>query len=67
MGGCPEGVGIWHDDTVIGVAIIVVVLLVAIPVGVLMSGGIGAAVIGWVLREDVDSRNQDSELLDLNG
>ncbi len=51
----------------IGVAIIVVVLLVAIPVGVLMSGGIGAAIIGWVLRTDVDSRNQDSELLDLNG
>lgn len=67
MGSCPEGRLIWHDDTVIGVAIIVVVLLVAIPVGVLMSGGIGAAVIGWVLREDVDSRNQDSELLDLNG
>lgn len=51
----------------IGAAIIVVVLLVVIPVGVLMSGGIGAAVIGWVLRDDVDSRNQDSELLDLNG
>jgi hypothetical protein len=51
----------------IGVAIIVVVLLVAIPVGVLMSGGIGAALIGHFLRTDADERNQDSELLDLNG
>lgn len=67
MGSCPQGLRIWHDGAVIGVAIIVVVLLVAIPVGVLMSGGIGAAVIGWVLREDVDSRHEDSELLDLNG
>jgi hypothetical protein len=52
---------------VIGVAIIVVVLLVVIPVGLLMSGGIFSAVVGWVLRDDVDSRHQDSELLDLNG
>ena len=51
----------------IGVAIIVVVLLVAIPVGVLRSGAFGAMNIGWVLRTDVDSRHQDSELLDLNG
>lgn len=51
----------------IGAAIIVVVLLVVIPVAVLLSGSIGAAVIGWVLQRDVDDRNQGSELLDLNG
>lgn len=67
MGSCPEGLRIWHDDAVIGAAIIVVVLLVVIPVGLLMSGGIFSAVIGWFLRTDVDDRNQDSELLDLNG
>lgn len=51
----------------IGVAIIVFVLIVGIPVAVMMSGAVGALLIGWVLREDVDSRHQDSELLDLNG
>ena len=51
----------------LGAAIIVVVLLIAIPVGLLMSGAFGAMAIGWVLRNDVDARNQDSELLDLNG
>lgn len=51
----------------IGAAIIVVVLLVAIPVGLMMSGAFGAMIIGWVLRTDVDARHQDSELLDLNG
>ncbi|MDZ7676749.1 MAG: hypothetical protein U5K30_16995 [Acidimicrobiales bacterium] len=51
----------------IGAAIIVVVLLVAIPVAVLVSGSIGAAVIGWVLQRDVDARHEGSELLDLNG
>lgn len=51
----------------IGVAIIVVVLLIAIPVGVMMSGGIFAAIIGHFVRDDVDKRNEGSELLDLNG
>jgi hypothetical protein len=51
----------------IGPVIITIVIIVAIPVSVLVSGGIGAAIIGWVLRTDVDSRHQDSELLDLNG
>ncbi len=51
----------------IGVAIIVVVLVVAIPVAVLVSGGVGAAIIGWVLRTDADARNEGSELIDLNG
>lgn len=51
----------------IGAAIIVVVLIFVIPVAVLLSGGVGAAVIGWVLQRDVDARHQDSELLDLNG
>lgn len=51
----------------LGAAIIVLVIVVVIPVSVLMSGGLGAAVIGWVLRNDVDQRNEGSELLDLNG
>lgn len=51
----------------LGAAIMVFVLVIVIPVGVLVSGALGSAIIGWVLRTDVDARNQDSELLDLNG
>ena len=54
-------------EPMIGAVIIVVVLLVAIPVGVMMSGGIGAAIIGHFVRTDADARNEGSELLDLNG
>jgi hypothetical protein len=51
----------------IGVAIIVIVLVVVIPVGVLMSGAMGAAIIGWFVRADADARHEGSELVDLNG
>lgn len=51
----------------IGAAIIVVVLIVVIPVGVLMSGGIGAAVIGYFLKNEADATHEGSELIDLNG
>lgn len=50
----------------LGAAILVVVLLVVIPVGVLMSGALGAAVIGFFVREEADARHEGSELIDLN-
>ena len=51
----------------IGVAIIVFVLVVFIPVSVLMSGSLGAAVIGFFLRKEADVTHEGSELIDLNG
>lgn len=51
----------------LGVAIMVFVLVIAIPVGVMVSGALGSVIIGWVLRADVDARHEGSELLDLNG
>lgn len=51
----------------LGAAIIVFVLLIFIPVSVLMSGSIGAMLIGWFLRDESDKRNEGSELIDLNG
>ena len=53
--------------TMIGAAIIVFVLVVFIPVSVLMSGSLGAAVIGFFLRNEADAKNEGSELIDLNG
>lgn len=51
----------------IGAAIIVFVLVVFIPVSVLMSGSVGAMVIGWALRDNADHAHEGSELVDLNG
>ena len=50
----------------IGVLIIVVVLVVAIPVGVLMSGGIASALLGYVLKDEADTSHAGSELIDTN-
>ena len=51
----------------LGAGIIIVILVIAIPVAVLMSGGMAAAVIGHFLRDDADKSHEGSELVDLNG
>ena len=51
---------------VIAVAIILVVLLVVIPVGVLMSGGAAAGILGWFLKDDIEEQYEGSELLELD-
>ena len=51
----------------LGAAIIVIVLVIAIPVGVLMTGGLLSAVIGWFVRDEADKNHEGSELVDLNG
>ena len=48
-----------------GVVAIIIVLLV-IPVVVLMTGGVVAAFIGFVLGREVDARHVGSELLELD-
>jgi len=50
----------------IGPAAIIIVLVVAIPVAVLMSGGVLAGVLGFFLKDDVDRSNAGSELLETN-
>lgn len=50
----------------LGVLIIVVVLVIVIPVGFLMSTSLAAAVIGFLLKDNADKINPDSELLDTN-
>ncbi len=49
-----------------GPLIIVVVLVVAIPVSVLMSGAAIAALLGYVLKDEVDRSHEGSELLQTN-
>ena len=50
----------------LGGAIIAVVLFIVIPVGVLMTGAVIAAGLGWALRDNAEREHEGSELLDLN-
>lgn len=49
-----------------GTIVIVVTLLVVIPVMVLVSGMVAAAVIGWVLKTDAEQNHEGSELIATN-
>jgi len=49
-----------------GVIIIVIVLVVAIPVGVLMSGAVASVLLGWLLKDEADAAHAGSELIDTN-
>lgn len=54
-----------NDGAVTGPVIILIVLFVAIPVGVLVSGGVFAGVFGMLLRNDADTRNEGTEYVEL--
>lgn len=49
-----------------GAVLMVIVLVLAIPVAVCMSGAVVAALLGWSLKADAEARNEGSELVDLN-
>jgi hypothetical protein len=49
-----------------GAAIMIIVLVVVIPVLVLMSGAIAAALLGWGLKSEVDAEHEGSELLEIS-
>ena len=49
----------------LGPIIIVIVLVVAIPVGVLVSGAVMAAVLGTFLRNDADARFEGTEWVEM--
>ena len=50
----------------VGGFIIAIVVVIALPVGVLMSGALAAAGLGWLLRTDNEAHNPDHPFLDLN-
>jgi hypothetical protein len=51
---------------VAGAIILAIVIVVAIPVAVCMSGAVVAALLGWLLKDDAEARNEGSELIQLN-
>ncbi|MFA5565158.1 MAG: hypothetical protein WC184_05040 [Acidimicrobiia bacterium] len=55
-----------HYVAMLGVAIIVLVLVVGIPLGVIWGGAAAALVLGWFLRDDALARHEGSELIETN-
>jgi len=49
-----------------GVLLVVFVLIVVIPVGAIVSGGVVAAIIGWGLRRNGEQTHEGSELVETN-
>jgi hypothetical protein len=50
----------------IGGLIVAVILVFVLPVAMLLSGGIGAAVMGWLLKENAEATHEGSELIATN-
>ena len=44
----------------------IILLVVIMPIGILISGAVAAALLGSLLKRDVDATHQGSELLDLS-
>ena len=50
----------------LGPIIIVLVVVVAIPVGFLMSTAVASGVFGFLLKDNAEKTHADSELLETN-
>jgi hypothetical protein len=50
----------------IGAIVLAVVIVIVIPVGVVMSGAVAAALLGTAATSDAEARYEGSELVDLN-
>ncbi len=50
----------------LGPILIIITMVIAIPVAVIISGGVMAVILGHSMRMEGEYRNEDSELLDLN-
>lgn len=50
----------------LGAIILAVIIIVAIPVTICMTGAAVAAVLGWSLHDNGETSNEGSELIDLN-
>lgn len=50
----------------IGGLIIAVVLVFVLPIAMLISGGVGVAIMGWLLRDNGETTHENSELIATN-
>ena len=49
-----------------GTVVIIVLLTVIVPVAVMMTGLVASALLGFVLKKDVDAQFEGHELLELS-
>jgi hypothetical protein len=51
---------------VAGAIVIIAILVLVIPVLVMLSGALAAAVLGWLLVGNAEATHEGSELIDCN-
>lgn len=56
----------WQTEPMIGAVLMILLLVVVMPVGILMSGALAAALLGGILKKDADTTHDGSELLALS-
>jgi len=49
-----------------GAIVLAVIIVVVIPVSIMMTGAVFAAVMGWTLKDNGEATHEGSELIDLN-
>ena len=49
-----------------GAIVIAVIILIAIPVSIMMTGAVVAGILGWSLKETVEDTHEGSELIELS-
>ena len=50
----------------IGAIIVAVVLVIGLPIGFFITGAVGSAVMGWLLKGDAETTHEGSELIATN-
>lgn len=49
-----------------GTVVIIILLVVVVPVMIIFTGLVASALLGHVLKKDVDAQHEGSELLELS-
>ena len=50
----------------VGVVVILVVMILVVPPIIFVGGALVAAVVGWALKNDAETRYEGSELVELH-
>lgn len=50
----------------IGTVVIIVLLVLVVPVAIIMTGLVASALLGFIVKKEVDVKNEGSELLELS-
>ena len=56
----------WQTASMLGAVLMVFLLVIVMPVGILVGGAGVASLLGGLLKSDVDSSHEGSELLEVS-